>query len=129
MRHCGTQALLNCWCVRTGIASAYLSVAMVKSHGRLYIVNRRGTVRGYRFYFRSTYNSLHATLAKGRKARHEAERAMALKAAQDKATPPLHAQGLLLRFSKEQGEWIYRGRARQRGSDTKVYIGSSSSMK
>jgi hypothetical protein len=86
MRHCDTQALLNCWCVRTGIASAYFSVAMVKSHGRLYLVNRRGTARGHRLYFRSTYHE-------GQKARHEAETAMALKASQDKATPPLHFQG------------------------------------
>ena len=49
--HCETQATLNCWCVHTGIASAYLSVAMVKSHGRLYPVSRRGTVREYRLSF------------------------------------------------------------------------------
>ena len=53
---------------------------------------------------------------------------MALNASQDKATPPLHFQGLMLRFSKEKGEWIYQGLVRQRGSYTKVYLGSSISM-
>ena len=84
--HCEAQALLNCWCVPTGMASAYFLVAMVNSHGRLYLVNRRGTVRGHRLYFRSTYHE-------GRKSRHKAETAKALKASQDKATPPLHFQG------------------------------------
>jgi len=106
--HCEAQALLNCWCVHTGIASAYLSVAMVKSHGRLYPVSRRGTVREYRLNFRSTYHSFHATLAEGQKAHHEAKTTMALNASQDKATPPLHFQGLLLRFSKKKGNGFTR---------------------
>ena len=71
----------------------------------------------------------HAALAKGRKARRKAETTMALKSSQDKDSPPLHVQGLLLRFSKRTREWIYQARVRQRGSDTKVYLGSSSSMK
>ena len=37
--------------------------------------------------------------------------------------------GLLPRFNKTKGEWMYEGRVRQPGSDTKVFVGSSSSMK
>ena len=43
-----TQALLKCWCVHTCIGSAYSSVAMAKTDIKLYIVNRKGKVRGYR---------------------------------------------------------------------------------
>jgi len=68
-------------------------------------------------------------LAKGHKARLEAETAMALNISQDKASPPIHVQGLLLRFSERKGTWIYQGKMRQPGSDTKVYLGSSSDMK
>ena len=122
--------LLNCWCVHTGIANADFSVAMIKSHGSLHPVNRRGTVRGYRLIFGSTYHSFHATLAKGHKARLEAEAAMALQISHDKAIPPIHVQGLLLRFNKRKREtYLPRKQKSQQGSDTKVYLGSNSEMK
>ena len=131
-RHVGiakTQALLNCWRVHTGIASAYLSVAMVKLHGRLYLVSRRGTVREYRLNFRSTYHSFHATLAEGRKAHHEAETTMALNASQDKATPPLHFQGLLLRFSTTKGNGFTRAECGRGDHTPRCICRSSISMK
>ena len=118
--------LLNCWCAHTGIASAYLSVAMVKLCGGLHPANRKGKVGGYRLYIGATYHSFHATLAKGHKARLEAQ-AMALHISQDKASPPIHCQGLLLRFSDRKMD--VPGKLRQPGSDTKVYLGSSSDMK
>ena len=83
---------------------------MVKLCGGLHFVNRKGKVRGYRLFIGATYHSFHATLAKGHKALLEAETAMALKASQDKATPPLHVQGLLLRFSERKGAWIYQAK-------------------
>ena len=54
-----TQALLKCWCVHTDIASPYGSVAMVQADAKLYLVNRKGKVRGYRLYLGSTYHSFH----------------------------------------------------------------------
>ena len=80
-RHCSTVGVYV-----QALPVLICSVAMVKPHGRLYPMNGRGTARGHRLYFRSTYHE-------GQKARHEAETAMALKASQDKATPPLHFQG------------------------------------
>ena len=95
----------------------------------LHIVNRNGKVRGYLLYIGATDQSFHATLAKGHKARLEAQTAMALNISQDKASPPIHVQGLLLRVSERKGTWIYQGKMRQPGSDTKVYLGSSSRIK
>ena len=92
--HCETQALLKCWCLHTSIASAYGSVAMVKSRARLYIVNRKGTVRGYRLYLGSTYHSFHAASAAGRKACNKARQAKPakeFKVAMERGDPPLHA--------------------------------------
>jgi hypothetical protein len=101
---------------------------MVNLCGSLHPVNRKGKVRVYRLYIGATYHSFHATLAKGHKARLEAQTSMALNISKDKASPPIHVQGLLLRFSKGKRKYIYQGKTRQPGSDTKVYLGSSSDM-
>ena len=90
MRVCvgtATQALLKCWCVHTGIASVYCSVAMVKTYTNLYLVKRKGKVRGYRLFLGGTYHSFHATMVAGLKAR-PAKLAKASKASLDSCTPP-----------------------------------------
>jgi hypothetical protein len=118
-----TQALLKCWCVHTGIASPYGSVAMVQADAKLYPVIRKGKVKGYPLYLGSTYNSFHATRAAGLNACKTARPAKPTNP--ETCPPPLHVQGLLPRFSKKRGEWMYEGRVRQPGSDAKVYVGSS----
>ena len=60
-----TQALLKCGCVHTGVASAYCSVAMVKTDAKLDPVSRKGEVRGYWLYL----GSCHANVALERLAR------------------------------------------------------------
>ena len=98
----------------------------------IHLVRKKGEVTGYRVYQQTKYVGYHRSEAAARaciKTLKADGRSHGLgSTTRSAARPPVKFRGVVLRWSKRRNDWMYEGKVRKPGSDTKAYVGLGSSQ-